>query len=62
MRCWSDELGSGGCRYVGVFVFIGLVFRVCVLVLVLVLVRVRELWVTGVFLFLRSFRSSRASC
>jgi len=28
----SEESSSGGCRYVGVSVFIGLVFRVCVLV------------------------------
>jgi hypothetical protein len=57
-----DELSSGVCRYARVFVFIGLVFRVCVWVLVLMLVRVRELRVIVVPLFLRSFRSSRASC
>jgi hypothetical protein len=58
----SEKSSSSDCRYVGVSVFIGLVFRVCVLVRVRVRVFVCELRVVEASLFLCSVCSSRADC
>src|ERR1700729_3801915 len=58
----SEKSSLSGCRYVGVSVSIGLVFRVCVLVRVRVRVFVCELQVFGVSLSLCSVRSSRGGC